>query len=1065
MSTGKGWASESIEPQTSQSTFKDKEYERTQLRRWLRDMVAKKGEHLKGRYPPSIPSVQLSADTNTHPAKHSETMTDTNMYHNNGTRSQNHDAEQHNIAQNTVLHEHLTDLLQRLETSEAQSSLIFKDFDHALAELRQRLNKDEEHASFQAARLHDVSLQLRALEVHLKNMPEAQVRDQKAKHNEHVLDQTQSAQDNLNRRLEALEKDHLTGSSSQKLQDLDKAQSMLLSKIEQLETNYQKTYSIAEQSFDHINEILEQHKNTMLEQEKHFETLSHHIQSMSRHLNNVPEQTGRETEHDNTPLKQSVENYRTETEKSFKDISKVLGHVSSCLGGLDARLEVFESRNKDISSPPAETFMEHITSRLDVSEQRSHEALRKIESVIENFDTHMQERVHNLIQQSFQVQFEDTNPVLEHVADKAVGSMNRHLEEMKKDNLVAFQSLVHVMERFDQRLKTIEEKHSFDYHEEHPENPEHATIRREHSTTQEEGYATFQGYAEQQGPSDPISAFDRTNGFLSKGQENFAQEQQGQPFKSSILRKEITIPEQAHFSSPDLYAAHASPSRQGEEEPGEQSEEPAFLSSTEQASHHEASPESHKPERQASQALHMNGYAYSQHAFTPAEESVHTAQTPPETMAQTPSAMLAHDQAHEAQPENQNADIFRDTPNGSAEGALGTTSHPGISQPDLHHSFENGMGEQQVLMPETTPDNTNSWLASTRAALQQSSNLTPPQQQTDLPSPPPQHEAYPSMFDPGRTSDQNSSPLPESPEATSPQQAQNGLTRKLLYGFSALVFLVCGVFLFLTIRSEADNIVPPPARKEQGQENREKATPKQGKQTSLKEIRETDIAPDTSPLSKPLKKIVATDEAQPQPALRKGLNNKDPLAQYQWALKNTEQKNLKTAFSFMEKAAQANLPPAQYKLALMYEKGEGHPKDGQKALFWLRRAAEGGNRLAMYHLGYSYAAGVHISRDHKKAARWFEKSALLGLPDAQFNLAQLYELGGGVPKNLKEAYAWYRLAARSGDMEAKNRARVLALELSPSQRRHADTLVQRFRPKPLKKEANGIFGGLPGQQG
>ena len=53
------------------------------------------------------------------------------------------------------------------------------------------------------------------------------------------------------------------------------------------------------------------------------------------------------------------------------------------------------------------------------------------------------------------------------------------------------------------------------------------------------------------------------------------------------------------------------------------------------------------------------------------------------------------------------------------------------------------------------------------------------------------------------------------------------------------------------------------------------------------------------------------------------------------------------AFQLFEKAANANIPAAQYNLSVLYRYGEGTEKDLEKADFWRMKAAQNGFRMAI----------------------------------------------------------------------------------------------------------------------
>jgi len=110
---------------------------------------------------------------------------------------------------------------------------------------------------------------------------------------------------------------------------------------------------------------------------------------------------------------------------------------------------------------------------------------------------------------------------------------------------------------------------------------------------------------------------------------------------------------------------------------------------------------------------------------------------------------------------------------------------------------------------------------------------------------------------------------------------------------------------------------------------------------------------------------------------------------------------------------------AQYDTAVLYERGQGVPKDRAKAAAWYRRAADQGFALAQSNLGNEYDTGRGVSLDYAAAAAWFRRAADQGLSSAQYNLGLLYEAGRGVPKDDAEASAWLRKSADQGDPYAQ----------------------------------------------
>jgi len=121
---------------------------------------------------------------------------------------------------------------------------------------------------------------------------------------------------------------------------------------------------------------------------------------------------------------------------------------------------------------------------------------------------------------------------------------------------------------------------------------------------------------------------------------------------------------------------------------------------------------------------------------------------------------------------------------------------------------------------------------------------------------------------------------------------------------------------------------------------------------------------------------------------------------------------------------------AQFKMALMYDRGKGMPQDYSKAVKWLRKSAEQDFVKAQYNLGCMYDSGQGVLQDHAEATKWYRKAAERGFASAQKNLGAQYGLGQGVPQNDGEAFVWSSIAAISGDEGAVNNRDFAASKLS-----------------------------------
>lgn len=126
--------------------------------------------------------------------------------------------------------------------------------------------------------------------------------------------------------------------------------------------------------------------------------------------------------------------------------------------------------------------------------------------------------------------------------------------------------------------------------------------------------------------------------------------------------------------------------------------------------------------------------------------------------------------------------------------------------------------------------------------------------------------------------------------------------------------------------------------------------------------------------------------------------------------------------NFREAAAQGHAK-AQFELGLMYEQGDGVPKDPNESAKWYRKALAQGHELARKALarveerpGGSYKDGVaaYERGDFKKAFRLWQPLAASGNIRAQARLGLLFDLGRGVASDLIKAVNWYRKAAEQG---------------------------------------------------
>lgn len=134
---------------------------------------------------------------------------------------------------------------------------------------------------------------------------------------------------------------------------------------------------------------------------------------------------------------------------------------------------------------------------------------------------------------------------------------------------------------------------------------------------------------------------------------------------------------------------------------------------------------------------------------------------------------------------------------------------------------------------------------------------------------------------------------------------------------------------------------------------------------------------------------------------------------------------------------------AQYRLAVMYEKGQGVPQDDAKAVSWYIKAAVQDDARAQFALAEMYAKGKGVEQNDKQAATWYLEAADHGFPKAQQTVGLMYAKGQGMPQDFVQAYKWLSLA---GDMAVNSKIWV-GEKMTPEQIKKAQALAQEWLAK------------------
>lgn len=131
---------------------------------------------------------------------------------------------------------------------------------------------------------------------------------------------------------------------------------------------------------------------------------------------------------------------------------------------------------------------------------------------------------------------------------------------------------------------------------------------------------------------------------------------------------------------------------------------------------------------------------------------------------------------------------------------------------------------------------------------------------------------------------------------------------------------------------------------------------------------------------------------------------------------------------WLERAADADLPQAQFMLGLKIEQGLLGASLQYKALGWYERAAESHHARALNRLGIIWHRGVYgLSQDEEKARACFQKAAEEGLAEAQNNLA-LFMIYSSEP-DYHQAKTLMEKAASQGYQPAVKNLKILTENL------------------------------------
>ncbi len=128
-------------------------------------------------------------------------------------------------------------------------------------------------------------------------------------------------------------------------------------------------------------------------------------------------------------------------------------------------------------------------------------------------------------------------------------------------------------------------------------------------------------------------------------------------------------------------------------------------------------------------------------------------------------------------------------------------------------------------------------------------------------------------------------------------------------------------------------------------------------------------------------------------------------------------KNPSAGRTLLQRACQ-RLPEACASLALLYEDGEGVPKDLSHALALNVQACADGAAMGCTNAGHEYYFGLGVPSDHARAAQLAERACKLGSQDGCVNFGRALFGGDGVPVDRERAVQFFKPGCEMGNVTA-----------------------------------------------
>lgn len=189
----------------------------------------------------------------------------------------------------------------------------------------------------------------------------------------------------------------------------------------------------------------------------------------------------------------------------------------------------------------------------------------------------------------------------------------------------------------------------------------------------------------------------------------------------------------------------------------------------------------------------------------------------------------------------------------------------------------------------------------------------------------------------------------------------------------------------------------------------------------------------------------AAEKGHPLAALRYGLAladgvgiKRDVVASQRWLIHAQQSGVPEAALALGDMAART---PASRDKAM-------NEKTLQTAITWLEVAARAGVPSAQFKLANAYYAGAGVTRDLQQAQLWYGRAAQQGQTEAQNAFGIMLMNGAAGTADPVEGYKWLLLAERGGHPESRTIREKSVDQLPDRDRKRAEALAQKFTPAP-----------------